>query len=100
MADFSDDYSIVPFVTPDDYWLSGSMYTSSAPTSHPNFFKSSWNGVQKFFGLNGKTTADTTGKPGKGLGEFGEAHSLAVSPKGEIFVADTVSGVLHKFVKK
>ena len=49
--------------------------------------------------LDGRVVA-ATGKPGKGLGEFGEAHSLAISPKGEIFVADTVSSVLHKFVKK
>lgn len=49
--------------------------------------------------LDGKVVA-ATGKPGKGLGEFGEAHSLAVSPRGEIYVADTVNSVLHKFVKK
>ena len=49
--------------------------------------------------LNGNVLA-ATGKPGKGLGEFGEAHTLAVSPKGEIFIADTVNSTLHKFVKK
>jgi sugar lactone lactonase YvrE len=49
--------------------------------------------------LNGKVLA-ATGKPGKGLGEFGEAHFVAVSPKGEIYVADTVNATLHKFVKK
>jgi len=41
-----------------------------------------------------------TGKPGQGLGEFGEAHFVAVSPKGEIFVADSVNGALVKFVRK
>src|SRR5262249_19237748 len=49
--------------------------------------------------LNGKVLA-ATGKPGKGLGEFGEAHFVAVSPKGEIYIADTVKPALHKFVKK
>jgi hypothetical protein len=49
--------------------------------------------------LNGKVLA-ATGKPGKGLGEFGEAHNIAVSPNGEIFVADTVNSALLKFVKK
>lgn len=49
--------------------------------------------------LNGAVLA-ATGKPGKGLGEFGEAHFVAVSPKGEIYVADTVNATLHKFVKK
>jgi DNA-binding beta-propeller fold protein YncE len=49
--------------------------------------------------LEGKVLA-ATGKPGKDLGEFGEAHYVAVSPKGEIFVADTVKPALHKFVRK
>jgi DNA-binding beta-propeller fold protein YncE len=31
--------------------------------------------------------------------EFGEAHNVAVSPKGEIFVGDVTKGIL-KFVKK
>jgi sugar lactone lactonase YvrE len=48
--------------------------------------------------LSGKVLA-VTGKPGKGLGEFGEAHFVAVSPRGEIYVADT-TGRLHKFVRK
>ena len=49
--------------------------------------------------LNGKVLA-ATGKPGTALGEFGEAHFLAVSPKGELYVADSVNGALVKFVKK
>ncbi|MBZ5580254.1 MAG: peptidyl-alpha-hydroxyglycine alpha-amidating lyase family protein [Acidobacteriia bacterium] len=49
--------------------------------------------------LNGTVLA-ATGKPGKGLGEFGEAHFLAVSPTGDIYIADTVNSTLHKFVKK
>jgi len=48
---------------------------------------------------NGRATA-ATGQPGKGLGEFGEAHYMAIGPKGEIWVADTVKPDLHKFVKK
>jgi sugar lactone lactonase YvrE len=49
--------------------------------------------------LNGKVLA-VIGKPGKGPGEFGEAHMIAVSPKEEIYVADSVNGALVKFVKK
>jgi DNA-binding beta-propeller fold protein YncE len=49
--------------------------------------------------LEGNVLA-ATGKPGKGLGEFGEAHVIAVSPKAEIYVADTVNSALHKFVKR
>ncbi|MEP6962804.1 MAG: hypothetical protein ABI995_12050 [Acidobacteriota bacterium] len=48
--------------------------------------------------LNGKVLA-VMGKPGDAPGEFGEAHYIAVSPKGEIFIADVTKGV-QKFVKK
>jgi DNA-binding beta-propeller fold protein YncE len=48
---------------------------------------------------NGKATA-ATGQPGKGLGEFGEAHYMAIGPQGEIWIADTVKPDLHKFVRK
>jgi len=40
------------------------------------------------------------GQPGKGLGEFGEAHYMTFSPNGDIYVADTINAVLHKYVKK
>jgi DNA-binding beta-propeller fold protein YncE len=49
--------------------------------------------------LNGTVLA-ATGKPGNGLGEFGEAHFIAVSPKGELYVADSVNSAVQKFVKK
>jgi DNA-binding beta-propeller fold protein YncE len=49
--------------------------------------------------LNGKVLA-ATGKAGTGPGEFGEAHFIAVSPKGELWVADSVNSALLKFVKK
>jgi sugar lactone lactonase YvrE len=49
--------------------------------------------------LNGQVLA-ATGKAGTGPGEFGEAHFIAVSPKGELFVADSVNSALLKFVKK
>jgi len=49
--------------------------------------------------LDGKVLA-AMGKPGKGPGEFGEAHMIAVNQKGEIYVADSVNAALVKFVKK
>jgi sugar lactone lactonase YvrE len=49
--------------------------------------------------LNGKVLA-AMGKPGKGPGEFGEAHMIAVNAKDEIYVADSVNATLVKFVKK
>ncbi len=48
--------------------------------------------------LDGKVVG-VFGKPGAGPGEFGEAHYLTVSPKGEIYIADVTKGVL-KFVPK
>ena len=47
--------------------------------------------------LQGKVLA-ATGKPGTGVGEFGEAHFIAVSPRGEIYVADSVNAAVQKFV--
>src|SRR5262252_7767539 len=49
--------------------------------------------------LDGKVLA-ATGKPGKGLGEFGEAHMIAVSPKGDIYIADSVNATVQKFVSR
>jgi sugar lactone lactonase YvrE len=49
--------------------------------------------------LDGKVLA-VAGRPGKALGEFGEAHFIAVSPTQDVYVADSVNGALVKFVKK
>ena len=40
------------------------------------------------------------GRPGTDAGEFGEAHMIAVSPAGELYVADSVNAALLKFVKR
>jgi streptogramin lyase len=39
-----------------------------------------------------------TGRPGDGLGEFGEAHFLAVGDHDEIYVADVVNRRVQKYV--
>jgi DNA-binding beta-propeller fold protein YncE len=49
--------------------------------------------------LKGNVLA-ATGKPGKGPAEFGEAHFIAVSPAGELYVADSVNANLQKFVRR
>jgi hypothetical protein len=41
-----------------------------------------------------------TGRPGDGPNEYGEAHDLAVSARGEIFVADVVNRRLQKLVMR
>jgi DNA-binding beta-propeller fold protein YncE len=40
------------------------------------------------------------GGNGKTLGKFGEAHYIALSPRGEVFVADTLNWRVQKYVKK
>ena len=40
------------------------------------------------------------GQPGKGLGEFGEAHYMAFAPNGDIYVADTINAKLHRYAKQ
>jgi DNA-binding beta-propeller fold protein YncE len=49
---------------------------------------------------DGKAVA-MMGQPGPGpaLGEFGEAHYLAIAPGGDIYVADTINAKLHRFTK-
>jgi hypothetical protein len=49
--------------------------------------------------FDGKVLA-VIGKPGKGLGEFGEAHVIAVGPREEVIVADSANGQLVKFVPR
>jgi hypothetical protein len=49
--------------------------------------------------LDGRVLA-VAGKPGQGLGEFGEAHVVALSPRDEVFVADSANGSLVKFVRR
>jgi DNA-binding beta-propeller fold protein YncE len=48
---------------------------------------------------NGKAVG-MMGQPGKALGEFGEAHYMAMTASGDIYVADTINATLHKYVKK
>jgi len=48
---------------------------------------------------NGKAVA-AMGQPGKGLGEFGEAHYMAIASTGDIYVADTINAVLHRYVRR
>jgi sugar lactone lactonase YvrE len=49
--------------------------------------------------LNGNVLA-ALGKPGNGPGEFGEAHMMAVSEQGDIYVADSVNAALVRLVKR
>ena len=48
---------------------------------------------------SGKVLA-AMGKPGTAPGEFGEAHFIAISPRNDLYVADSVNGQLMKFVRR
>ena len=48
---------------------------------------------------NGRAVG-ANGQPGRGLGEFGEAHYMTLAPNGDIWVADTVRPELHKYVQQ
>ena len=58
-GDYSDDYGIVPFVDPSYFSTAGAA--PSAAAAKPSFLSSSWNDIEKFFGINGKTTANIAG---------------------------------------
>ena len=45
------------------------------------------------------TVRGVTGTQGKGLNQFGEAHTIAVSARNEIYVADTLNWRVQKYVK-
>lgn len=49
---------------------------------------------------DGKAVA-MMGQPGPGpaLGDFGEAHYMAIAPNSDIYVADTINAKLHRFTK-
>jgi DNA-binding beta-propeller fold protein YncE len=49
--------------------------------------------------LNGKVLGEFGGQ-GKGPGQFGEAHYITMSARGEIFVTDPLNWRVQKFVKK
>lgn len=40
------------------------------------------------------------GRPGDGIGEFGEGHYLSVNATGDVFIADAVSSRVHVFRKE
>ena len=48
---------------------------------------------------NGKPVA-AMGQPGPGFADFGEAHYMAIAPSGDIYVADTINQVLHRYAKQ
>src|SRR5439155_3703468 len=65
---------------------------------HQTYLTSGFAGQILRLDANGKAVS-AMGQPGKGLGEFGEAHYMAFAPSGDIYVADTVNAKLHRFTR-
>jgi len=60
---------------------------------------SGWDGQILKLDWNAKILA-ATGKPGRGLNQYGEAESMAISARGEIFVADKINDYVQKLIPK
>jgi hypothetical protein len=56
-------------------------------------------GKIKQLDLDGNVLGETGGQ-GKAPGRFGEAHYIAVSKRGEIFVTDTLNWRVQKYVRR
>jgi sugar lactone lactonase YvrE len=56
-------------------------------------------GLVKQLDLDGKVLGETGGQ-GKTPGRYGEAHYIAVSKRGEIYVTDTLNWRVQKYVKR
>jgi hypothetical protein len=48
----------------------------------------------------GQERAAAGSRQGKTLGKYGEAHDIALRPRGGIFVADTLNWRVQKYVKE
>ena len=68
---------------------------------HGFVFVNSAAGIKSAKDLNGKVVGMIEGGgQGKTTGKYGEAHYIAVSPRDEIFVADTLNWRIQKYVRK
>jgi len=56
--------------------------------------------IEKLDWNDGRILGIAGGGPGKGLGQFGEAHYMTMDAKGDIYVADTMNNGVQKFVKQ
>jgi DNA-binding beta-propeller fold protein YncE len=80
----------VLFGTPAGLYIGAAPYIYLANGHHGQIIKLDMHG----------TILGMTGTPGKAPGQYGEAHFIAVSGEGEIYVADTLNWRVQKLVKK
>jgi DNA-binding beta-propeller fold protein YncE len=67
--------------------------------NHELYLATGFSGQILRLDANGKAVA-AMGQPGRGFGEFGEAHYMAFAPSGDIYVADTINAVMHRYARK
>jgi DNA-binding beta-propeller fold protein YncE len=78
------------FGTPAGLFIGAEPYVYLANGHHGQIIKLDMNGA----------IVGMAGRVGKAPGEFGEAHFLAMSAQGDIYVADTLNWRVQKYVKK
>jgi hypothetical protein len=64
------------------------------------YMTSGWDGQIEKLDWSGRILGITGGGQGKGLGQYGEAHFMAMDARGDIYVADTRNDRVQKLVKK
>jgi len=63
------------------------------------YMTTGFDGEWAILDTEGKVTG-SLGRPGDGLGEFGEGHYMVVDDAGDVYIADAVSSKVHLFRKK
>ena len=80
----------VYFGTPAGLYIGAEPYIYLANGHHGQIIRLDMNG--RILGM--------TGKVGKALGQFGEAHFITLGANGDIYVADTLNWRVQRYVKK
>ncbi|MGA0934796.1 MAG: peptidyl-alpha-hydroxyglycine alpha-amidating lyase family protein [Pseudohongiellaceae bacterium] len=63
------------------------------------YMTTGFDGEWAILDAEGKVTG-SLGRPGDGLGEFGEGHYMVVDAAGDVYIADAVSSKVHLFRKR
>ena len=86
----------------DGHFVKGWLYYGMACSLHLHedniYMTTGFDGQIVKLDKSDGTVLGVTGRPGEGLGEFGEAHFLTVSDNEEIYVADVVNRRVQKYV--
>jgi DNA-binding beta-propeller fold protein YncE len=76
-------------------WVYKGMACSLTLANGRIYMTTGFDGQIVVLDMNGRVQS-VTGRPGAGLGEYGEAHDIAVTPSGDLYIADVVNRRLQK----